>query len=268
MPNAKSRARTFLGGAKLAFAEADALWKELKNEDELSLARLVLARLRRDDCLLDQMYATRSIKKELCRQEAMLTSKDIELNAATRHDRALTILAEEFDIDDNRIDGDAETLGIAGGICKRRWNDLGQIQDLMRAAKLYERGARGNLGSDGYAQINSAFLEDLLAEYGDDPLNRRQRARALRERIIQELPASGDWWNSATRAEALFGLGRYAEATNVLLQVRNRPAPWQLQTTTRQIAHIAHLREVHPLEMPEIRKCFETLLPCASYAVR
>ncbi len=268
MPNAKSRARTFLGGAKLAFAEADALWKELKNEDELSLARLVLARLRRDDCLLDRMGATRSIKEELCRQEAMLTSKDVELNAATRHDRALTILAEEFDIDDNRVDGDAETLGIAGGICKRRWNDLGQIQDLMRAAKLYERGARGNLGSDGYAQINSAFLEDLLAEYGDDPLNRRQRARSLRQRIIQELPASGDWWNSATRAEALFGLGRYAEATKVLLQVRNRPAPWQLQTTTRQIAHIAHLREVRPLELPEIRKFFETLLPGAGDAVR
>jgi predicted acylesterase/phospholipase RssA len=260
------RARAFLRGEALAFQEADALWKKLAEIDELSLARSVLARLRRGESLLDRMPATRRIREELCRQEALLTSKDAELSVALRHDRAHEILAEEFDIEDPALDGDAETLGIAAGICKRRWSDLGQIKDLMRAAKLYERGAAAGMGEDGYAQINAAFLEDLLAEAGDDSNTRRQRASALRERILKELPLTNTWWNAASRAEALFGLGRYADATRVLGEVKVKPAPWKLQTTARQLAHLAHLREHRPLGIPEVKAFFEALLPGAADA--
>ena len=38
----------------------------------------------------------------------------------------------------------------------------------------------------------------------------------LRQRIVDELPVTGSWWNTATRAEALLGLGRYVDAANVL----------------------------------------------------
>lgn len=273
MSKAIDLARAFLRGKTLPFQEADVLWRQLAKEDELSLGRAVLSRLRREKkSLIDALPATRSIREELCRQEAMLTSKDPELSAAMRHDRAIEVLSEDMDIQDKARDGDAETLGIAGGIYKRRWIDLGQIEDLMAAAKLYERAAGSDLGKDAYAHINAAFLEDLLASTGDNPIVRRQRAIALRERIIKELPVSNTWWNAASRAEALFGLGCYAEATKVLAKVekpaRQELPPWELQTTARQLAHLAHLREKRPLDVPEVKTFFNALLPGAADAVR
>ena len=268
MSDSKQRARAFLAGEALAFEEANGLWKALKKADELSLARSVLSRIRQGEGLLDRVPATRKVKEELCRQEALLTSKDPELSAATRHDQALDILSEAFDLGDAALDGDGETLGIAGGICKRRWEDLGQLGDLLQAARFYERGAGDDLDDDAYCHINAAFLDDLLAATGDQPEVRRQRAAALRERIVKELLPTGNWWNAATRSEALIGLGRYREATDALLGVKEQPAPWELQTTARQLARLVGLREPRPLEVPAIRAFFDKLLPGAADAPR
>jgi hypothetical protein len=38
---------------------------------------------------------------------------------------ALKALGEQFDLDDPGLDGDAETLNIAGGILQRRWQEFG-----------------------------------------------------------------------------------------------------------------------------------------------
>jgi predicted acylesterase/phospholipase RssA len=269
--DAATRARRFLAGERLKFAQVNELWKQLKAGDQLSLARRVLERVRRvANCLTDRIPPEAATKNRLCREEALLTSKDVELDAATRHDLALEILQDRFDVDDNRLDGDGETLGIAGGICKRRWNDLGQLKDLIQAADFYERGAKGELGDDAYPHINAAFLDDLLAAAGDRPDERRERARKLRQRIVDELPKTGTWWNAATRAEALFGLGHYGEATDALNQVDKDKTyePWQLRTMAQQLAQLAHLREKRPLDVPEIRKFFETLLPGAADAAR
>jgi predicted acylesterase/phospholipase RssA len=270
--DAVSHARKFLRGKQLKFTEADELWKRLKNEDHLSLARRVLRQLREKPlCLSDGVPNDTSTKETLLRQEALLTSKDPELDAATRHDEALNLLADGFEfIENKKLAGDGETLGIAGGICKSRWNDLGQLKDLMQAAEFYERAAQNELGDDAYPHINAAFLEDLLAAAGDRPAERRERARKLRERIQRDLPVSGTWFNAATRAEALFGLGRYDEATEVLRQVgaNIKRAPWELRTMAEQLAHLAYLREERPLELPSIRMFFETLLPGASDAIR
>jgi predicted acylesterase/phospholipase RssA len=270
-----AQARSFLAGNALTFEQANALWTELLKRNEVSQARTVLERLRDDGTLLDRLPPSRETRRKLCRKEAMLTSKDPELSAAVRHDRAIEVLAEEFDLDDAALDGDGETLGIAAGIYKRKWYELGQLADLKRAAALYERGALGPLGPDAYAQINAAFLDDLLAHTGDDPGVRRGRAKTLRERIINELPEKADdWWNTATRVEALFGLGRYAEAKTVLeaakaaMKEGNRPAPWELEATARQLATLAHLRETQPLRVPGIREFFAALLPGAADAVR
>ena len=210
-------------------------------------------------------------KEVLCRQEALLTSKDPELDAATRHDEALNLLANGFGfIENTTLAGDGETLGIAGGICKRRWNDLGQLKDLVQAAEFYERAAKNELGDDAYPHINAAFLEDLLAAAGDRPAERRERAKKLRERIQKDLPVSGTWFNAATRAEALFGLGKYAEATEALRRVEAdaKRVPWELRTMAEQLAQLAYLREERPLEHPAVRRFFETLLPGASDAIR
>ena len=219
-------------------------------------------------CISDSAPKDKAINDVLCQQEALLTSKDPELNAATRHDKALELLDRRFNL--ATLAGDQETLGIAGGICKRRWNDLGQLKDLVQAADFYERGAQGPLGNDAYPHINAAFLDDLLAAAGDRPDERHKRAKELRERILRELEVSDDWFNVATRAEAMFGLGRYRDATEALKQVGEgkKPEPWKLRTTAQQLAHLAHLRERNALGVAEIRTFFETLLPGAADAIR
>jgi len=267
-------AQTFLAGEKLTFEQANALWKNLKKADELSLARRVLRRLRAGNGLIDQLPTDRRARNVLCQQEALLTSKDPELGAAVRHDRALQILESEFDLDDPALDGDAETLGIAGGILKRRWGELGGLEDLRRAGRLYQRAAGQDLGDDAYTHVNAAFVDDLLAYVGDEPAVRRERARMLRQRIVDDLrpaeavSAGGAWFNAASRAEALFGLGRYAEATQAVANATNRPTLWELETTARQLATIAHLQHRNPLAKPEIRRFFEALLPGAADAAR
>ena len=130
------QARSYLGGKSFRFDDLNKLWRELKAENEISLARSVLARLRSGQGLLDEIPSDRKIKAKLCQQHAELTSKDPELSASMRHDTALEILRELFDLDNALLDGDGETLGIAGGICKRRWMDLEQYENLRRAAEL------------------------------------------------------------------------------------------------------------------------------------
>jgi hypothetical protein len=120
MYDVRERANKYLAGEELTFEQADVLWQELKKTGELSLARAVLERIRDGEGLLDGLPKTRKDKERLCQQEALLISKDPELSSAMRHDLALKTLGEEFDLEDAGLDGDAETLGIAGGILKRR----------------------------------------------------------------------------------------------------------------------------------------------------
>jgi predicted acylesterase/phospholipase RssA len=277
---AVERAQKFLGGERLQFAEANKIVKALKAGDQLSLARRVVARmLAKPQSISDGMPAgSRSL---LSRESALLTSKDPELGAATRHDQALKLLAEAFDYvesgsaDDSGPVDRGETLGIAGGICKRRWSDLGQLKDLVKAAELYQRGAKCDMGDDAYPHINAAFVEDLLAAVGDRPRERRARARELRERIMKELKPSGTWFNAATRAEALFGLKKYEEATEVLRQVdpSTKRAPWELRTMAEQLAQLAHIHAAElgvsdPLTIAPIETFLKTLLPGAADAIR
>jgi predicted acylesterase/phospholipase RssA len=265
----KEKARRFLTGRKLSFTDADKLWRDLKRIDELSLAREVLAQIRGGSSLLAPLTAARAVRQHLCREHALLTSKDPELGCAGRHDQALQILAEMFDLDDTQLDGDTETLGIAGGIYKRRWNDLGQLDDLLRSAAIYERGAKGELGCDAYTQINAAFVFDLLAAAGVAPATHRERARLLRGRIVDELaPHNDTWFNVASRAEALFGLGQYAQARDVIAGATTRPEPWHLQTLVQQLGTLARLHDPKPLSNPAIREVFEAILPGAAQAFR
>jgi predicted acylesterase/phospholipase RssA len=268
-------ARAYLAGRALTFAEVNQLWKGLKSADDLSLARRVLERLWQKKGIIGQAPSDTATRRKLCQQQALLTSKDRELAAAIRHDVALRILEDGIgDLEDQALDGDADTLGTAGGILKRRWSDLGQLADLQRSARYYERAAKGPIGEDGYAQINAAFMEDVLAHAGDDPTTRRARARKIRQDILDKLPAvtavpkGAAWFNAATRAEALFGLMQYADATQAIAESPVRPEPWELETTSRQIATIAHRQREHPLEVAEIRAFFDALLPGAAAAAR
>ena len=169
LAEAVERADSFLGGERIQFAEADTIWKALKAGDELSRARKVLERMREKPEFISDRIPVKD-RNRLCREHALLTSKDPELSAASRHDAAFALVADGIDyIEDTGTPDDGgsvergEALGIAGGICKRRWSDLGQLKDLLRAAELYQRGAKCEMGDDAYPHINAAFVEDLLA---------------------------------------------------------------------------------------------------------
>lgn len=267
-----SRAASFLAGTQLTVPELEALRNACLAVNDVSTGREVIEHARKHPkSVRDMDKATRRQQDKLWIREAVLTSKDPELAASYRHDEALRLLAQRFGmLEDPDLD-DPEVLGVAGGICKRRWQDLGQSVDLRRAASLYERGARKGLGSDAYCQINAAFLDELLASLGDDRDSRLMRARDLRERIVKELPRSEEivedcrWWNAASRAEALFGLGRYAEATVCINAVAScPPAPWELESTVRQLSQLAHLQLEKPLDNAEVRGFFDVLIPGGS----
>ena len=271
MSQAVIDALEYLGGAAQLFEVLNQLRKQLKSENEITLARRVIAKLRKEEALLDELPPSQ--KADLCRQQAELTSKDPELGVNSRHDIALKILGDMFDLDSVALNGDAETLGIAGGICKRRWIDLGQYEDLLRSAEFYRRGALGPVGEDGYAQINAAFMQDLLAHASGADKPALDQARIIREKILDDLPPldkvkeNNQWWNAATRAEALFGLGRYPEAVAALKAPSKRPEIWRLQTTAQQFAVLAQLRDKRPMQNPELRAVFDALLPGATQAV-
>lgn len=254
-------ARDFLAGKDFAKGEAERLAESLAKANQIGLARQVLERMRVDGTLRDGPLKDKDLRRIAPRQ-AIWTSKDPDLPTSWRHDRAIQILESAYELNQDTFDN-AEILGIAGGICKRRWQDLGRLEDLQRAARYYERGAAGPLGDDAYCQINAVFLDELLASLGDNPESRRQRAEGLRERILMELPELNSWWNAATRAEAHAGQGHWVEAEQALKSATARPALWELQTTARQLAELVRLRPPGPEHQSDFEAFAKSLLPGA-----
>ncbi len=264
MPNTDtvSHARKFLRGEQFKFAEANELWKRLKGEDHFP-CEAVLRQLREKPlCLSDGAPNDTRTREILCRQEALLTSKDPELDSATRHDEALNLLANEFEfIEDKELGGDEETLGIAGGICKRRWNDLGQLKDLVQAAESSTNAQpKMNWETTPTPTSNAAFLEDLLAAAGDRPAERRERAEKATQ-AHPERPAGKRHMVSTRRRTPKLCLGlddmpRRPKRSSALGQMQNQRL-WELRTMAEQLAQLAYLREERPLEHPPIRMFFE-----------
>src|ERR1017187_6583182 len=94
------RAAAYISGEALTLTQAKALWKELQKCNQISTARAVLAHTREEGSLLDPLALTGPVRDELIQKEAMLTSKDPELSSATRHDQALALLSQEFDLNE------------------------------------------------------------------------------------------------------------------------------------------------------------------------
>jgi predicted acylesterase/phospholipase RssA len=235
---------------------------------------------------------------KIFQQAAHCTYNDADLPVEWKLDRAEEILSKACDLAHT---DDPETLGIAGGIFKRRWQLDGKQQNLERAflyyLKGYAQGAPSHARADvlaylaqnpgvslnatrdyGYAGVNAAFLLDVLAvqelreaERVGLPAKtanlRREQARSIREEIARTVPVLliqqrgsaglADWWPYAAVGEALFGLERYPEALEWLvdrperaglhvgLTVESAPGrkvpEWEYETTARQLARLARL---------------------------
>jgi predicted acylesterase/phospholipase RssA len=202
---------------------------------------------------------------ELRQKLALWTSKNPDAPDDTKHDRALEILDSIGEVDGGaklKDSTDPETLGIAGGICKRKWLVTGRQAVLEQSLRFYERGAKQGIEADnGYTAINAAFIIDVLA--GVDSAagtERKGEARSIRERVRDTLLAIKSepaWeggpsreqvrWFNETIAEAYFGLGDYENAKLYLKRAceveKEGVEPWELETTARQFALLARTQD-------------------------
>ncbi len=232
------------------------LAKDLASLDYFEHARL-LAKQVADDSGFKPERAV-----ELRQKWALWTSKNPDAPDDSKHDDALKILDSIKGVeggDSLATTKNPETLGIAGGICKRKWLVDGRRATLEQSLTYYERGAAQGLKSDnGYTAINAAFVHDVLATMeGSDKDGRRKQASELRKKILVTLEAIENepaWeggpprkevrWFQETLAEAHFGLRDYASAQRHLeLAYRHEVEPWEYETTARQFAALAHLHD-------------------------
>jgi predicted acylesterase/phospholipase RssA len=206
-------------------------------------------------------------KRALQRREALFTYKDLELPAGPRFDRALEILDEGILLKECE---DADWLGLAGAILKRRWQVGGSSDDLDQARWCYLRG--WELEDDPercYPGINAAYVLDLLASIRQEravvptpePDALRAQADAIRAevaRLMQELVKQGKshWWHAMTLVEAHFGLGQIDQALEALkLEVAEDYRPeWWLESTATQLLSLAQLRGLETAGAPVLRE--------------
>ena len=262
---AVGRATDILRGQVANVLDIVSLANQLKRMKRFGYARQLFAKARAIPATLPPGLD----RKFLGQQHALCTYKDTHLPADTRYDQALSILSE---VDDLLRTKHQETLGLAGAIYKYKWEAFGQKVDLERSASYYTRGYYEGVTKDlGYTAINAAFVLDILAfqeleqaskagATSEAASRRRQMAREIRDTIIRELPAlsgnsdgqglEANWWYLVTVAEAYFGLGDDTNAANWIQRARaTSPDTWQIESTLRQFASIAHLRDSQSLEI-------------------
>ena len=252
--------------------------KELNKHDEFGYAWRILAKaLTLPGIQNEPEYV------EIAQRAALATYKDVNLPLEKRLDDALTILTRRAgltDTDGRITSNDRETLSLAGAIWKRKWEADNRREHLEESFRFYERaykeeppkehadeGYTGVNTDQGYAAINAAYVSDMLGylESRTDPdsdvvRKRRADARAIRERIVAEVPRliepplsdkkplgkresnakfRKDWFFYGTVGEAHFGLGNYDEAIEWLVtkpeEAGAEPSGWEFETTARQL---------------------------------
>lgn len=256
-------AKEILRGRQSPPRECLSLALELKKERTFGYARRVLKLALRN---LKNLPADSDpkLRLKLTQQLALCTFKDPDLVLELRLDQALNILCE---VDNLETTFDADTLGLAGAINKRKWEVDGQLRHLVRAYHYHRRGYEQGIANDfGYNAINTAFLLDLLAFWDEQEAEhaggksyaseqRREESRKIRTEIIRELPPlldkegyewlKNEWWFYSTIGEAYFGLQEYQKAVDWL--VHRRPGDlnvpeWEYESTARQLAWLARLQ--------------------------
>jgi predicted acylesterase/phospholipase RssA len=150
-------------------------------------------------------------------------------------------------------------LGIAGAVHKQRWTVYGLKSAIEIALGFYLEAYKLGVELDaGYTAINAAFVLDLLADQERGPggapgahfVQLRTQAEAIRIEVIaalaryhQDQYLGAQYWFAATLGEACLGTGRYAEAREWMRAAAGMEIKaWQLESTARQMAHLARLQ--------------------------
>jgi hypothetical protein len=137
---------------------------------------------------------------------------------------------------------DPETLGIAGAIQKRLWQQRQDIQCLNDSIDLYGRGF--DVKRDYYNGENYALCLDLRAQRqanAEEAQYDIMTAMKVRRRVVEILtaafaepstPERPDYkWMLATMANTAYALGKSAEAAAYEAMFRQQqPAKWDAET--------------------------------------
>ncbi|WP_064092619.1 TRAFs-binding domain-containing protein [Rossellomorea aquimaris] len=156
---------------------------------------------------------------------------------------------------DLRNTTDPETLGIAGAIYKRLWEEQDDLEYLDKSIFYYEKGFY--IKNDYYNGVNLAFLYNIRSTIEQDKNNAIADfiiANRIRNKIIKICSAlynddsfkdrSDQYWIVATLEEAYFGLGnkdKYDEFKEVAMSLSKQN--WERETTESQIIKIRRLLE-------------------------
>jgi len=266
----KLKAHSILVGEKKSPKDVLDLNKELKNYRAFGFSRKILSKL--SEKLDDKIDL--DIKIKIIQQHALCTYKDPDITINKRFDDAEIILIQAFEILDKEEKKKnkeltawhfQETCGIAGAINKYRWESDGRKENLERSLNFYKKGYKLGPKTDyGYTGINYAYVLDYLAylEFNeltdknnltDSIKTKLEEAINVRYDLIKVLPTipklrdkdeswlNDEWWYFATIAEAYFGVQKYTEALTCLKDANKVKtiAPWEKETTVRQLANIA-----------------------------
>ena len=265
------KAKTYLGGGALPEEEIRDMVSGLRKEFNLKFTRLVLQKISDPNPakrgILDGELS--SVEEQFyLKEHALAISKDPDLSASEKHDRAMEVLKQvfpeqEFPYSEKKTFNSCEhdALGVAGGILKRKFNYSGQLEDLLQSQSWYRRGYEVGIEADlGYTAINYAYLCDMAASVGLESKDNLTEARLVREQIIRILRPYGDGlkafdehqsrrWCLLTLAEAYLGTGDYKSAQFWTDQAcGEEAAPWVYEITGRQWATLIaiHKRFAHP----------------------
>ncbi|WP_163999266.1 patatin-like phospholipase family protein [Pyxidicoccus caerfyrddinensis] len=261
-----ARTEAILRGEQASATEMLELARHHKKKDEFRLAQRLLALARQQR----EAQQDADLRRELAQEHALCTYKDPDLIPDEKLDWALEILREGDNLKETQ---DQESLGLAGAIYRRKWEVDGRTEYLAHSVHYYLRGYQLNpIAKQGYTSINAAFLLDLLADTEVVPpagllrpelsqgTQQRALAQEIRQRLIEDLPRCAqdekgsplakDYWFLVTVAQAYFGNRHYQEAEPWLLRARAIPnvPEWEYETTARQLATLARLHGVNPLE--------------------
>jgi predicted acylesterase/phospholipase RssA len=218
----------------------------------------------------------------LRQQAALCTYKDPELRRSSALDQAVERLLGDRHVTPEEVD-DAETAGLVGAVCKRRWELDGREEHLRDALRWYERGAvlaaHGSPATwDGYQDINAAYVADVLAHVrqDDSSVGLRTRASELRRGVIDRLgPSPDNWWATATLLEARLGLGGMADCAAMLDLVRRFSQAdhrgtaedalaaadgWERESTAVQLARLAAVLSP-PVEPSDLAGVIKAVIP-------
>lgn len=213
--------------------------------------------------LFQQLYEMRAPKTKpdpyIVQQLALATYKCPQTND---EGKVTALYAAKEIIEENlhpSSTNDPETLGLWGAIHKRLWELSGQAADLDASIWSYERGFY--LKRDYYNGINYAFMLNVRAAQqtqADEATADRVLARRVRKQVLvlvedaqKKLPKDENrqpvdkgeaYWMSATRLEALMGLGeidRLNEESEKLFA--NAPEGWMPDSTKGQLEKLKTL---------------------------